>query len=138
MVVDAEARKTELMKLNEQSGPVFKIKKDPRITGVGGFLRRYSIDELPQLINVLRGEMSVVGPRPPVLSEVIMYKKWQLRRLSVKPGLTCIWQTSGRSNVDFANWVRMDIRYIDQASLLLDTVLVMKTFRAVVKAEGAF
>jgi lipopolysaccharide/colanic/teichoic acid biosynthesis glycosyltransferase len=138
MVVDAEARKKELMKLNEQSGPVFKMKKDPRITKVGGFLRRYSIDELPQLINVLRGEMSVVGPRPPLLSEVILYKKWQLRRLSVKPGLTCIWQTSGRSNVDFANWVRMDIRYIDQASVLLDTVLVVKTFRAVVRAEGAF
>ena len=135
---NAEAQKMSLAALNEHSGPVFKIKKDPRITKIGGFLRRYSIDELPQLMNILLGEMTIVGPRPPLLSEVLHYENWQKKRLSVKPGLTCIWQVSGRSQIDFATWVRMDLRYIEKASLILDIIIIAKTFSAVVRADGAY
>ena len=138
MVTNAEELKCQLMSSNEQNGPVFKIKKDPRITKIGGFLRKYSIDELPQFINVLMGDMSVVGPRPPVPSEVSQYLSWQTRRLSVKPGLTCIWQVSGRSHVDFSEWVRMDIRYIESASSRTDVLLVAKTVSAVIRAQGAY
>jgi lipopolysaccharide/colanic/teichoic acid biosynthesis glycosyltransferase len=138
MIQNAEAQKQSLATFNEHSGPAFKMKFDPRITRLGGILRRYSIDELPQLINILLGQMTIVGPRPPLESEVVLYETWQLQRLSVKPGLTCIWQISGRSRLDFATWVRMDIRYIEKASLILDILIIAKTFSAVVKADGAY
>lgn len=135
---NAEAEKKSLSGLNEHSGPAFKIKKDPRITKFGVYLRRYSIDELPQLLNILLGDMSIVGPRPPIMSEVEQYESWQKMRLSVKPGLTCIWQISGRSRIDFATWVRMDLQYIQKASLLLDINIIVKTFSAVIRADGAY
>ena len=138
MVQDAEELKAHLAELNELSGPAFKIKADPRITPIGKVLRKYSLDELPQLINVLKGEMTLVGPRPPVPAEVIKYKTWQIKRLSVKPGLTCIWQVSGRNNIDFDNWVRMDIRYIETASAKTDIKLLFKTISAVASADGAY
>lgn len=138
MVVNAEELKAELAAQNEHAGPIFKMKRDPRITRVGRFLRKYSVDELPQLLNVIRGDMSIVGPRPPVPSEVVKYESWQLRRLSVTPGLTCIWQTSGRSRVTFEEWMRMDLEYIDTWSLGLDAKLVLKTFRTVLLADGAY
>ena len=137
MVVDAEARKESLAALNEQSGPVFKIKHDPRITPLGRFLRRYSIDELPQFINVLRGDMSIVGPRPPVPSEVARYEAWQRRRLSVLPGITCVWQVSGRNEISFEEWMYLDMRYIDHWSLSEDIKLILKTVPVVVTGRGA-
>jgi exopolysaccharide biosynthesis polyprenyl glycosylphosphotransferase len=137
MVVDAEAQKASLESRNEQSGPVFKIKDDPRITPLGRFLRRYSIDELPQFINVLRGEMSIVGPRPPVPSEVARYEAWQRRRLSVRPGITCVWQVSGRNNISFEEWMYLDMRYIDHWSLTEDLKLILKTVPVVVTGRGA-
>lgn len=138
MIQNAEAQKQSLATFNEHSGPAFKMKFDPRVTRLGRFLRRYSIDELPQLINILLGQMTIVGPRPPLESEVTLYESWQKQRLSVKPGLTCIWQISGRSRLDFATWVRMDIRYIEKASLILDILIIAKTFSAVIKADGAY
>ena len=105
---------------------------------MGAFLRKFSIDELPQLFNVLRGEMSLVGPRPPLESEVLKYEDWQLRRLSVKPGLTCLWQVSGRSEIGFTQWVRMDLWYIDRQSLWLDLVLLAKTPLSVLSGRGAY
>lgn len=137
MVVDAEAQKASLESRNEQSGPVFKIKDDPRITRLGKFLRRYSIDELPQFINVLRGDMSIVGPRPPVPSEVARYEAWQRRRLSVLPGITCVWQVSGRNNISFEEWMYLDMRYIDHWSLTEDFKLILKTVPVVVTGRGA-
>ncbi|MBU0673325.1 MAG: sugar transferase [Proteobacteria bacterium] len=136
MVADAEALREQLLKDNEQKGPVFKIRKDPRITGLGAFLRRTSLDELPQLFNVLKGEMSLVGPRPPIPAEVTQYEPWQRRRLSMKPGLTCIWQVSGRNGVTFRRWMTMDLEYIDNWSLLMDFKLLLLTVRAVVFASG--
>ena len=137
MVVNAEALKAQLARQNEQTGPVFKIKNDPRITFIGRFLRKHSIDELPQLINVLRGDMSVVGPRPPVPSEVAQYEGWQQRRLSVRPGLTCIWQVSGRNQISFKEWMFLDMRYIDHWSLFEDLSLILKTFPVVLTGRGA-
>ena len=137
MVMNAEALKAQLIKQNEQTGPVFKIKNDPRITSIGRFLRKHSIDELPQLINVLRGDMSVVGPRPPVPSEVAQYQGWQQRRLSVRPGLTCIWQVSGRNQISFKEWMFLDMRYIDHWSLFEDLSLIIKTFPVVLTGRGA-
>ena len=137
MVVDAEAQKASLESRNEQSGPVFKIKDDPRITRLGRVLRRYSIDELPQFINVLRGDMSIVGPRPPVPSEVARYEAWQRRRLSVLPGITCVWQVSGRNNISFEEWMYLDMRYIDHWSLTEDFKLILKTVPVVVSGRGA-
>ena len=136
MVVNAEALKSTLLAENEVDGPVFKIKNDPRITGIGAFLRKTSLDELPQLFNVLRGEMSLVGPRPPVPAEVENYKLWQRRRLSMKPGLTCIWQVSGRNNVSFEQWMNMDLKYIDNWSLVLDLKLLLLTLREVAIGGG--
>ncbi len=136
MVVNAEALRHQLMSQNEQSGPVFKIKMDPRITRVGRFLRKTSLDELPQFINVLAGDMSVVGPRPPIPSEVEQYERWQNRRLSMKPGITCIWQVSGRNNIPFEEWVRMDIRYIDNWSLQLDIRIILKTVKVILTGDG--
>jgi exopolysaccharide biosynthesis polyprenyl glycosylphosphotransferase len=137
MYMDAEARLESLRAQNEMSGPVFKMKNDPRITRVGRFIRKTSLDEFPQFWNVLRGEMSVVGPRPPLPSEVRQYKRWQRRRLSVKPGITCIWQISGRNNIDFDRWMELDLEYIDQWSLWTDIQICLKTIPAVLGSRGA-
>jgi len=137
MVVNAEAMQAKLQKLNEVDGPVFKIKHDPRITRIGKFLRKTSIDELPQFFNVIKGEMAIVGPRPPLLSEVQQYEYFQLRRLSMKPGLTCIWQVEGRNLVTFDEWITMDLRYIDNWSIWLDIKLIFKTIFVVFKGSGS-
>jgi exopolysaccharide biosynthesis polyprenyl glycosylphosphotransferase len=137
MVVDAEEQRAALEIKNEMTGPVFKIAHDPRVTRLGSFLRRTSIDELPQLWNVLRGEMSLVGPRPPIVAEVQKYERWQMRRLSMKPGLTCIWQVSGRNDVDFETWMRQDLQYIDNWSLFLDLKLMFQTLPVVLLGTGA-
>ena len=136
MVVDAEERRDELEAHNEQSGPVFKVARDPRITRIGRFIRKMSIDELPQLFNILRGEMSIVGPRPPIPSEVEKYERWQRRRLSMKPGLTCLWQVSGRNDVGFDEWMRLDLAYIDQWSLALDLKIMLRTVPVVLLGSG--
>jgi exopolysaccharide biosynthesis polyprenyl glycosylphosphotransferase len=137
MVIDAEKRQAALLAVNEQKGPVFKIKNDPRITRVGRFIRKYSLDELPQLLNVLRGDMSVVGPRPPIPSEVAKYETWQRRRLSMRPGLTCIWQVSGRNQISFEDWMYLDMNYIDHWSFALDMNLIFKTVPVVLTGRGA-
>lgn len=137
MFVGSEMKKRELEKMNEMDGPVFKMKNDPRITKVGRFLRKFSIDEIPQLINVLKGNMSIVGPRPPLPVEVDLYQMWQRRRLSLKPGLTCIWQVSGRNKVKFEKWMEMDLEYIDQWSLWLDFKILFKTVFVVMFGYGA-
>ncbi|MBK9519476.1 MAG: sugar transferase [Anaeromyxobacter sp.] len=137
MHVDAEARQAELLARNEMSGPVFKITNDPRVTRVGRFIRRTSIDELPQFLNVLLGEMSVVGPRPPIPAEVAQYQRWHRRRLSVRPGITCIWQISGRNQIDFDRWMELDLEYIDHWSLANDMRIFFKTIPAVLGARGA-
>ena len=129
MIVDAEDKLKELQQFNEQDGPVFKLKNDPRITKVGGILRRLSLDELPQFFNVLKGDMSIVGPRPPIPAEVEQYERWQLRRLSVKPGLTCIWQVHGRNQVSFKEWMKMDLLYIDTWSFRHDILLIIQTVK---------
>ena len=134
----AHERRRDLMALNEMTGPVFKLKKDPRVTGVGRLLRRFSLDELPQLWNVLRGEMSLVGPRPPIPEEVARYQPWQRRRLAMKPGLTCLWQITGRNETsDFDRWMRLDLEYIDSWSTLLDFKILLKTIPAVLSGRGA-
>jgi exopolysaccharide biosynthesis polyprenyl glycosylphosphotransferase len=137
MVSNAEALKARLLAQNEQGGPVFKMKRDPRVTPVGRFIRKYSIDELPQLINVLRGEMSLVGPRPPIPSEVARYEAWQRRRLSVRPGLTCVWQVSGRNRISFEDWMYLDMQYIDHWSLARDLELIARTVPVVLTGRGA-
>ena len=137
MVVDAERIGETLQAKNEQTGPVFKMKNDPRITGIGRFIRKYSIDELPQLINILRGEMATVGPRPALMKEVVQYKSWQRRRLSVRPGLTCYWQVGGRNSIGFDDWMRLDLRYVDNWSLGVDVSLILQTFPAVLAGRGA-
>jgi lipopolysaccharide/colanic/teichoic acid biosynthesis glycosyltransferase len=139
MYVDAEARKAALAGSNEMKGAVtFKIKHDPRITPIGRHLRRASIDELPQLWNVLKGDMSLVGPRPAIPSEVIEYTLSDRRRLEVKPGITCIWQVSGRSNIPFEQQVELDAAYIDSQSFWMDLKLLLKTIPAVLLGRGAF
>jgi exopolysaccharide biosynthesis polyprenyl glycosylphosphotransferase len=137
MVVNAEALKETLAKANEQTGPVFKMRNDPRVTSIGRFIRKYSIDELPQLVNVLRGDMSIVGPRPPVPKEVAQYDAWQRRRLSVRPGLTCIWQVSGRNQISFEDWMYLDMQYIDHWSLARDFNLIFRTVPIVITGRGA-
>lgn len=136
MVLDA-AKKQHLVS-NEKDGPIFKNRRDPRITPVGAFLRSTSIDEMPQLVNVLLGQMSLVGPRPPVPGEVAKYQPWQLRRLAVKPGLTCLWQISGRSEIGFDDWVRMDVWYLRNQNLTTDLRLLAKTPLSVISRRGAY
>jgi exopolysaccharide biosynthesis polyprenyl glycosylphosphotransferase len=138
MVNDAEARQVYIAGFNEVDGPVFKIHNDPRITKIGKILRRTSLDEIPQFFNVLKGEMSLVGPRPPIPKEVKNYQPWQRRRLSMKPGLTCIWQVSGRSNIGFDEWMKMDLQYIDEWSLALDIKLLLKTIPELFNGKGAY
>ncbi len=137
MVANAEQLRGKLAADNEQSGPVFKIKHDPRITSVGRFMRKHSIDELPQIVNVLRGDMSIVGPRPAIPSEVARYEAWQLRRLSVRPGLTCVWQVSGRNEIGFLDWMRLDMLYIDGWSFAGDLGLILRTIPVVLTGRGA-
>jgi lipopolysaccharide/colanic/teichoic acid biosynthesis glycosyltransferase len=137
MVVDAEVIRKKLEAQNESDGPTFKIKEDPRITKIGKFLRKTSLDEVPQLINVLKGEMSLIGPRPPLPREVEEYERWQLRRLSVKPGITCTWQIiPNRNDVLFEKWMRLDLQYIDTWSLRNDFNLVFKTVKSVFTNRG--
>ncbi len=128
MVVNAEEIKEKLKEQNEMSGPMFKIKDDPRITRIGKFIRKTSIDELPQLVNVLKGDMSLVGPRPSLPNEVKEFETWMLKRLNVKPGLTCYWQVMGRNNIDFEDWMKLDVKYVNERSFWLDIKLIFKTF----------
>jgi exopolysaccharide biosynthesis polyprenyl glycosylphosphotransferase len=138
MVVEADSMKAQLASLNEMTGPVFKIARDPRVTFVGRFLRKYSIDELPQLWSVLKGDMSLVGPRPAGPHELARYESWQRRKLSIKPGITCIWQVNGRNEIDsFDDWVTLDLEYIDNWSLWLDIRILLKTIPAVISGKGA-
>jgi exopolysaccharide biosynthesis polyprenyl glycosylphosphotransferase len=138
MVKDAEQKIRELEELNEVSGPVFKIKDDPRITSIGKILRKTSIDELPQLFNVMKGDMSLVGPRPlPVRDYEGFDQDWHRRRFSVRPGITCLWQITGRSNIQFEQWMELDMQYIDQWSLGLDMMILLKTIPAVFRTSGA-
>jgi exopolysaccharide biosynthesis polyprenyl glycosylphosphotransferase len=138
MNVDADKRLSELKQQNEATGPLFKMRRDPRVTRVGRFIRRWSLDELPQLINVFRGEMSLVGPRPPMPSEVAEYEDWQLGRLRAVPGVTGLWQVSGRSEVPFHDMVRLDLHYIRNWSLALDVEILLRTIPAVLTSRGAY
>lgn len=136
MVVDAT--KVQHLVVNEQEGPVFKNRRDPRITRVGRFIRSTSIDELPQLFNVLKGDMALVGPRPPIASEVMNYEPWQRRRLAIRPGLTCLWQVSGRNEIGFEDWVRMDLWYAKHQNIKTDLRLLWKTPLSVLSRRGAY
>jgi len=127
MDMDAELKKKDLACENEMSGPMFKMKDDPRVTKIGKFIRRTSIDELPQLINVLKGEMSLVGPRPSLQNEVDEFEPWMMERLEVKPGLTCFWQISGRNDVKFEDWMKLDVKYVKEKSFLVDMKMIFKT-----------
>ncbi len=138
MAVDAESRKASLSHLNEATGAAFKIKDDPRITGVGRFLRRSSLDEFPQLLNVLRGDMTIVGPRPQIPSEVKDYTPEAALRLLVRPGLTCLWQISGRSHLDFDEWMALDREYVRTRSLGRDVWILLRTLPAVIQRKGAY
>ena len=138
MVHGADQHRHRLSHLNECDGPVFKINRDPRVTRVGRFLRVTSIDEIPQFMNVLLGQMSLVGPRPPIPEEVVQYEPWQLRRLDVRPGITCLWQISGRSRIGFQEWMRLDLEYIRRQSLALDMNILIRTVPAVLSREGAY
>jgi exopolysaccharide biosynthesis polyprenyl glycosylphosphotransferase len=136
MIVEAEEVKSQFNHLNEMSGPVFKLSNDPRCTLLGRWLRKFSLDELPQLVNILKGDMSFVGPRPPIPEEVERYERWQRRRLRMKPGLTCLWQVRGGNDVDFGEWMKLDLQYIDTWSLLLDLKICLKTIPIVLLGKG--
>jgi lipopolysaccharide/colanic/teichoic acid biosynthesis glycosyltransferase len=137
MVQDADKLKADLMAWNDMSGPVFKMARDPRITSIGHWLRKYSLDELPQIWSVIRGDMSLVGPRPPFRSEYEKFELWQMRKLSVVPGMTCLWQTGGRNKItNFADWARLDLEYIDNWSLMLDVKILARTATAVIGGTG--
>ncbi len=137
MVANADDLKDSLMVQNEMSGPVFKLTRDPRVTAVGGWMRRHSLDELPQLYSVLKGDMSLVGPRPPLVTEYAQFTEFQKRKLAVKPGITCLWQVNGRNQVsDFDQWVKLDLEYIQQWSLALDVKILFKTMHAVFAGSG--
>ena len=138
MVVDADQRRADLLTNNQGSGPLFKLRSDPRVTAVGSLLRRLSLDELPQLINVVLGTMSLVGPRPPLPEEVAHYEPDVRRRLLVKPGITGLWQVSGRSDLPWEESVRLDLRYVEDWSLALDALILWKTVRAVFRGQGAY
>jgi lipopolysaccharide/colanic/teichoic acid biosynthesis glycosyltransferase len=140
MIVNADAIKDQLLQANQhgQSGVTFKMKDDPRITKIGKWIRKLSIDEFPQFYNVLRGDMSLVGPRPPLPREVAEYKASHLRRLRVKPGITCLWQIGGRSEIDFDGQVRLDLQYIRSSSVLFDIRILLKTLPAVIFGKGAY
>jgi lipopolysaccharide/colanic/teichoic acid biosynthesis glycosyltransferase len=136
MVANAEEIRQDLDHRNEVSGPVFKIKDDPRVTPFGRWLRRYSLDELPQLWNVLKGDMAIVGPRPPIPAEVAKYENWQRRRLSMRSGCTCLWQIGGRNQLSFEDWMKLDLKYIDTWSLALDFQIMFKTLGAILRGTG--
>ena len=136
MISNAEEVRDDLQHLNEMTGPVFKLSKDPRCTPLGRWLRKFSLDELPQLINILMGDMSFVGPRPPLPEEVDRYERWQRRRLRMKPGLTCLWQVQGRNEIDFEEWMRLDLQYIDNWSLFLDLKIILQTIPIVLLGRG--
>lgn len=138
MVSNAEELKVSLMAQNEADGPVFKMKEDPRITMIGKFIRKTSIDELPQLFNVLKGDMSLVGPRPPLPNEVTQYNSYQRQRLCVTPGLTCYWQISGRSNIGFEEWIELDLKYIRERTLIVDIKLIFKTIIVLFGSKDAY
>ncbi len=138
MVVNAEELKRKLEAQNEMSGPMFKIKDDPRITRIGKFIRKTSIDELAQLVNVLKGDMSLVGPRPSLPKEVEQFEEWMLERLEVKPGLTCYWQVMGRNNIEFNEWMKLDVKYVRERSLWLDIKLIFKTFFVLFGDKNAY
>ena len=138
MYRQAEQEKKKLQAMNEQDGPIFKVRSDPRITSVGGFLRRSSLDEIPQVFNVIKGDMSIVGPRPPLPSEVEHYQPWHRRRLEVVPGITCLWQISGRSHLSFNEWMRLDMEYLKYRSFKTDLMIFLKTIPAVIARKGAY
>jgi lipopolysaccharide/colanic/teichoic acid biosynthesis glycosyltransferase len=137
MVSNADALRDRLASRNEMQGPVFKVSDDPRVTKIGAWLRRYSLDELPQLYNVLKGDMSLVGPRPPLVLEYAQFSEYQKQKMAVKPGITCLWQVSGRNNIsDFNEWVRLDLEYIGRWSLTLDLAILMRTVGTVLSGSG--
>ncbi len=138
MVVNAEELKQDLVSKNEMSEPMFKMKCDPRVTRIGKFIRKTSIDELPQLWNVLKGEMSLVGPRPSLPQEVMHFQNWMYKRLSVKPGLTCYWQVSGRNNIDYEDWMKLDVKYIEERITFIDIKLIFKTIIVLFKNTNAY
>lgn len=127
MIVNAEELKERLVAQNEMSGPMFKMKEDPRVTKIGRIIRKTSLDEIPQLINVIRGEMSLVGPRPSLPNEVKEFQGWMMKRLDVRPGLTCYWQVSGRNDIDFEEWMKLDVKYVEECNILVDIKLILKT-----------
>lgn len=138
MYVDADKRKDDLAEQNEREGPIFKMKNDPRVTPIGRFMRKFSVDELPQLLNVFLGHMSLVGPRPPLPREVELYDEYMAERLSIRPGLTCYWQIMGRSDLTFEQWMELDHRYLQEMSLWVDLKILLMTPLAVIRGDGAY
>lgn len=138
MYLDADKRLGELSCQNDREGPIFKMKDDPRVTPIGKFMRKYSLDELPQLLNVFLGHMSLVGPRPPIPKEVAQYDEYMLERLSVRPGITCYWQVMGRSDLTFEQWMELDHRYLEEMSVWVDLKLLFLTPIAVLRGDGAY